>query len=133
MEAAHLTNLDEIRRLTEKAVEAERVEYAAEPEPESQGQANNGKSNKKRITSEDIIREFHRNEIGDAWLFINHHADKLVYDTQQGRWYIWVEHFWKPDELNDALYRVQKVVMYYEQEYQRQCWLELQEVKKEKK
>jgi hypothetical protein len=122
-----ITNLDEIRKSVLDVVEAERSQFQPDPEPEEET------NNSINITSKDVVRAFHRNEIGDAWLFINHHTDKLIYDTQAGRWYVWDIHYWKSDDLNEALMGVQKVVMYYEQEYEKQCWLALQEVKKEGK
>ncbi len=72
-----------------------------------------------------VLDALHRNEDGDAELFITQNRDRLRYDHQAGRWYIFHEHHWTLDRLDEATASVRGVVDVYADEAQRQAWLKL--------
>jgi putative DNA primase/helicase len=60
-----------------------------------------------------ILDAVKSNELGDARIFIRLNAGKLCYDHSTGRWYEYSGHSWKPDELDNALSRLDEVVDLY--------------------
>lgn len=55
------------------------------------------------IPSADILQALHRNEDGDADLFIKKHRGRLVYDHAAGQWFTWAGHHWEADTTEEAL------------------------------
>jgi putative DNA primase/helicase len=75
------------------------------------------------LPSNEILRALHRNEDGDAELFICLQRDRLVYDHAAGRWFTWTGQHWELDATESALARVAGVADAYLQELARQGWL----------
>ena len=107
--------LAEMRNAVIKRVEAERQQYA--PEPETDNEANS------QFTSEEIIEQLNRNADGDAFLYIELNRNRLVYDCAAGRWFKWGGSFWIEDLTGEALQAVNDVVDVYTGETKRQAWL----------
>lgn len=104
----------EIRHMVAELVEVERQTFAPEPdarEPDDE-----------TIPSSDILKALHRNEDGDADLFIRLHRGCFVYDCAAGNWYVWVDHHWKMDTTEQALAGVSEVADIYLKEMGRQSW-----------
>ncbi|MEW6187695.1 MAG: phage/plasmid primase, P4 family [Thermodesulfobacteriota bacterium] len=136
MDAAHLTDLDEIRRMTEAKAKAEHVQFQGDPEPE---QADGGNGNDKEWTGTPTDQEdpapispafvldcLRSNEDGDARLFIELHRGRFLFDLSAGVWYKWAGHHWPKDFLNEAMAGIKEVISVYGQAAQREVWLRLQ-------
>ena len=54
------------------------------------------------ITIEQILDCLKQNEYGDALLFADLFEGQLLYDATEQTWYLWHEHYWKRDDLNQA-------------------------------
>lgn len=76
-----------------------------------------------KITDGETLEALRRNEDGDAELFIVQNKDRLRYDHQAGRWYIFDGHHWSLDRLDEATARVCGVVDVYLKEAGRQASL----------
>lgn len=74
------------------------------------------------IPSEDVLQALHRNEDGDADLFIRLHRGRLVFDHAAGAWHVWAGHHWALDTKEEALAAVSEVVDVYVTEMKRQAW-----------
>ena len=107
----------EIQEIDNK-VEQERRTYAPEPEENMAGQT--------AFSSDRILEALKRNEDGDAELFVELNRGRLVYDAASGRWYVFQEHYWKIDALNEAMRAIDEVVEVYVLEAKRQGWQRLQ-------
>ena len=67
--------LAEMRNAVAASVEAERQQYAPEPDNESDSQ----------FTSEEILEQLNRNADGDTFLYIELNRNRLVFDCAAGR------------------------------------------------
>jgi len=84
-----------------------------------------------KITDGETLSALRRNEDGDAELFIMQNRDRLRYDHQAGRWFIFDGHHWTLDRLDEATASVCGVVDVYLQESARQAWLRRKAAKAE--
>jgi len=108
-------SIAEILQEVNANVEAERLQFAPEPEPGKEPEP-------EPIPSADIMRALHKNEDGDADLFIKKHGGRLVYDHAAGQWFTWAGHHWIPDTTEEALAGVAEVADLYVTEMKRQAW-----------
>lgn len=108
-----LQGIEEIYRAGTKRVETERRQYVPEPDREPDAEL---------ILSADILRALHRNEDGDADLFIEKHRGRLVYDHAAGQWFTWAGHHWTPDTTEEALAGVANIADLYYTEMKKQAW-----------
>jgi putative DNA primase/helicase len=72
-------------------------------------QKNNPKPNR-------ILDALSRNEDGDADLFIEEFRGKFAFDHSNGRWYVFREHFWEEDILEESLRAIESVIKLYRDE-----------------
>ena len=122
MDPSPLTDLKEIRRMTEAAAEAELRKYAPEPDGGNGGD----KEEQNIFPSAVVLERLKENEDGDARLFIDLHKNRFVFDTAAGVWFKWTGHYWTEDYLNEAMAGIEEVISIYGMEAQRQSWLRLQ-------
>jgi len=107
-----LTDSENILKLVNERVEAERVEYQkADSDRESSP-----------FLSEKILKALNRNEDGDASLFIEVHQGLFCFDHAADRWYEWAGHFWREDTVDRATEGLNAVIDLYSEEAQRQAW-----------
>ncbi|MDA8124033.1 MAG: phage/plasmid primase, P4 family [Deltaproteobacteria bacterium] len=106
---------EEIKAEADRIIEAECRSHALEPEPASEPEA-------EPIPSAEILRALHRNEDGDADLFIRLYRGRLVFDHAAGQWFTWAGHHWTPDTTEEALAGVAEVADLYVSEMKRQAW-----------
>jgi len=137
MEAATLTDISEIRRMTEAAAEAERAEYDPEgpapaPEPD-QGDGGNGKDTDQAdaypqhgFSSKWVMARLQANEDGDARLIVELLRGRFLYDHASGVWYKWNGNYWVEDYLNEVMAGVEEGISVYGLEAHRQAWQRLQ-------
>ncbi|MBI4768147.1 MAG: hypothetical protein HY787_26715 [Deltaproteobacteria bacterium] len=71
------------------------------------------------------------NEDGDARLYIELNRGKKVYDHSAGVWFIYNQHYWQEDLVEEVLRAVTEVIDIYGVEYQRQSWEYLKAQKKD--
>jgi putative DNA primase/helicase len=69
--------------------------------------------NKPKFTLMELLEFARSGEAGDAELFIRLFQGKLVKDHASGTWYVWAEHSWKMDELDNTLARVGDLIPLY--------------------
>lgn len=79
-------------------------------------------SGTKTVSSEDVLQALHRNEDGDADLFIRLRRGGIVFDHAAGAWFFWAGHHWALDTKEEALAAVSEVVDVYVNEMKRQAW-----------
>lgn len=65
------------------------------------------------FTDVDLMEAVKSNELGDARLFIRLNAGKLSYDHASRQWYEFSGHFWKLDETDNTLARLDEIVDLY--------------------
>ena len=95
-------------------IEAERDQWgptAGDPGPGTQ-----------TLSSDAIIKALNSNEDGDARLFIELHRGRFLFDHAASRWFEWAGHYWREDELNQAMAGVETVIDFYAEEARRQAW-----------
>jgi len=112
-----MQSIEQISEAVHKRIEFERPQVAPEPEPEPEI-----KEEPEALTSEEILKALHRNEDGDAELFIRLHRARLVYDHAEGKWYIFRGHYWEPDTKEEALAGVADIADLYVTEMKKQAW-----------
>lgn len=113
-------SLDPISKMTEDVsakVEVERQKFAS-----GARQATEPNQDAETIQSAKILRALHRNEDGDAHLFIQKHRNRLVYDHAAGQWFTWAGHHWEADTTEKALGAVADIADIYVIEMKRQSW-----------
>ncbi|MFZ2418021.1 MAG: phage/plasmid primase, P4 family [Smithellaceae bacterium] len=103
-----LQTIGEIREAANEQIEAERQQYAPEPEAAAQKAG--------------VLEALRRNEDGDAELFVKLHRGRFIYDHAVGQWFTWAGHYWTPDIREEALAGVAKVAEVYIAEMKRQAW-----------
>ena len=81
------------------------------------------------ISSQDIIDALKANEDGDAWLFREINRNRLCYDHSRRLWHIWNKHYWKEDDVGNALAEIESVVDIYADEASRQARLKIDATK----
>jgi len=107
---------EEIRAAVNAVADEERRKFAPETaEPDHEPEA-------EPIPSADILRALHRNEDGDADLFIRLYRNRLVFDHAAGQWFTWAGHHWEPDTTEEALAGVADIADLYVTEMKRQGW-----------
>ena len=81
MQPEPLSDLDEIRRMTEAVVEAERREFAQDPDPDLEPDSGkNGKDKEGSVNqAEADFSEYHLSDLGLAKRFIGYHGGKVRY------------------------------------------------------
>lgn len=102
-----------ITELVKARADQEKAEYPPEPIEESS------------FTSKEILKALGQNEDGDAWLFIELHQGRFVFDCASARWFTFSGHYWVEDLLGDAMAGMTAVIEIYGQEAQRQAWQRL--------
>ena len=107
----------EMRARVADTVEAERPLYAAPPEPADQEPGGDG-----RFSHTEVERALDANEDGDAWLFVQIHRERFVFDHAEAGWYEWAGHYWQRDDLNEALTGIDEIVKEYEIAALRWAW-----------
>ena len=112
-----MQNIEEIYSAVTKRAYLERKEFDPGPVPETDNETD------ALFTSEEIIEQLNRNADGDAFIYIELHQNRLVYDCAAGRWYKWGGNYWIEDLTGEALQAVNEVVDIYAQESKRQAWL----------
>ena len=133
MEATHLTDLDEIRRMTEAAVEAERTQFQDNAHTHQETNGGNGHDTgeaedypKHGFRSKFVLDCLHANEDGDARLFVGLFRGRFLFDHAAGVWFIWAGNYWAEDQLNEVMAGIEEVISVYGLEAQRQAWQRLQ-------
>ncbi|HNZ29833.1 MAG TPA: phage/plasmid primase, P4 family, partial [Candidatus Goldiibacteriota bacterium] len=96
-------------------IEAERVKLTQEQKPAA--------------PSNITLEALEDNEDGDARLYIEQNKGCYLYDVAACRWYVWKDHYWIKDYLNEAAKAVDDVIDLYAEEAQRQAWQRLQNEK----
>lgn len=81
------------------------------------------------ISSQDIIDALKANEDGDAWLFREINRHRLCYDHSRRLWHIWNKHYWKEDDVGNALAEIESVVDIYADEASRQAQFKIDATK----
>jgi len=122
MKATPLTDLNEIRLLTEAAAEAERREYAPNPEPINDHE----QEERDPIPSAVVLARLRENEDGDARLFVELHRGRFLFDHAASVWYKWTGNYWAEDFLNEVMAGIEEIISIYGQTAQREAWLRLQ-------
>lgn len=65
------------------------------------------------ITSKFVLECLDANELGDGLLYAALHKDKFVYAKGSECWYVWAEHSWRRDEMDQAISAVENVALRY--------------------
>ena len=65
------------------------------------------------FNSKEILRALQANEDGDAWVFVELHCGKFCYDHSTNRWYTWVGHYWKEDDVDQVTASIKDVIDTY--------------------
>lgn len=115
----------EINQAVSEQVEAERLQFAPGPDPET-GPDNGGNvldHEGEPVPGAEVLKALQRNEDGDAELFVTLHSGRLVYDHAANRWYTWTGHHWEEDGTEEALAGVNEVADRYHAEMKRQAWI----------
>ena len=94
----------------EKVVEMRKAVMARKAEEEEK---NNKKNEESGLPSSFIIDCLKTNELGDAQLFVKLQKNRFLYNSSEGRWYIWTGHVWKPDIMDRAQAAVETVSHQY--------------------
>jgi len=129
-----LTDISEIRRMTEATAEAERAEYDTEPDPEGpapEPEPGNGHDHQEEAGPESLPSAFvldclRNNEDGDSALFVKLNRGRTVFDHAAGKWNEFINHSFQEDLLDQATATVEGVISVYGQTAQREAWLRLQ-------
>lgn len=78
--------------------------------------------------SEEVTRALKCDEQGDANIFIKLNKDRLCYDHEESRWYIFGENYWKVDKKKAAEAAIHTVIDFYQEELDRLAKKNLQEI-----
>lgn len=70
----------------------------------------------RRISSAEVYKALKSGQDGDAWLFVQLHRNRFIYDHSAGQWYQWDEHYWREDRIQNTLTAVDAVIDIYSQE-----------------
>jgi len=65
------------------------------------------------FTDADLLEAVKAGELGDARLFSRLNSEKLSYDHAAGQWYEFSGHFWKEDEVDGTLARLDEIIDLY--------------------
>jgi len=84
---------------------------------------------KSDIPNLDVIKQLHRQEDGDANLFVKLFKDRFVFDHATKTWFQWGCHHWLADRTEEALVAIDQVVALYDREAQQAEWRARQEAK----
>jgi putative DNA primase/helicase len=68
---------------------------------------------KPTFTFDELLEYVMGGELGDARLFIRLNAEKLSYDHAGGQWYEFSGHFWKEDETDNTLAKLDELMDLY--------------------
>ncbi|MFA5323090.1 MAG: phage/plasmid primase, P4 family [Smithella sp.] len=71
------------------------------------------------ISSNFIMRCLHENSKGDALLFNKLFAGKFLFCKGQREWYVWDQHHWRMDIMDESSIAVERVAQKYKDEYWR--------------
>lgn len=71
------------------------------------------------ITSGFVLDCLRANELGDGMLYAAMHQDRVVFAKNSQQWYVWDEHYWKRDDLDQAVGSVETVACRYAEEIHR--------------
>ena len=81
------------------------------------------------LSTDNILEGLKNNEDGDAWLFIQLNKDRFCYDHGRRLWHIWNGHYWKEDDVGNALAEIESVVDIYADEASRQAQSKIEATK----
>ncbi len=97
---------------------------------ELQFNSDNGKMEKIEPFSEaEIYKAMQSQQDGDAWLFYQLFRDQLCYDHAGRKWYRWNTHYWKEDEVEEVIKKIDTVVDIYSKEASKWAWRALKAAK----
>jgi len=65
------------------------------------------------ITSKFVIECLDANELGDGLLYAALHKDNFVFAKGSECWYVWADHSWRRDEMDQAISAVENVALRY--------------------
>ena len=108
-QSQNLSDSEEIRRLVDEQVKIEHTKYSSQQACQDELDAHGDCP----FCSREVTDALHRNEDGDAGLYVEIHRDRFCYDTADRCWFKWSGHYWKEDILNDALRSINKVIDVY--------------------
>lgn len=118
-----MQNVEQIFSAVNEIVEAERREYA--PEPEADG----APAQDEDLTPVQVANALWRNEDGDAEIYVKKWRGHFCYDHAAGTWNVWGDHYWKTDTREEALAGIQGVVDDYAQQSMLQSFYEVKATK----
>lgn len=71
------------------------------------------------ITNGFVIDCLRANELGDGMLYAAMHQDRVIYAKNSQQWFVWDEHYWRRDDLDQAVGSVETVACRYAEEIHR--------------
>lgn len=81
------------------------------------------------ISDSALWRAVNSGEDGDAFLFVQLHRDKLVFDHAAGSWYEWQGHYWAEDHVAENMAAVDAVIDAYAEGARQGAWRRLKAAK----
>ncbi len=84
-----------------------------------------------KLDSNEVLDALARDERGDAAIFEAIHRGRFCFDHKLGLWFANSGHTWVEDDVDEVIARVDDVVEAYEQEAQRQNWLQRKAAKEQ--
>lgn len=98
-----------------KTTEQVQLRVAAEKESRAGREAARGEK-PPEITSKFVLQCLESEQLGDGILYAALHKNRFVYAKNSQQWYVWNEHTWRRDDMDEAISAVEEVAIRYGQE-----------------
>lgn len=118
---AGMSSPEAIRAATEARIAQEREELAAKDARKSRSGGNAGGPDDPgiEINSKFVIECLRANELGDGMLYAAMHQNRVVFAKNSQQWYVWDQHRWKRDDMDEAVGSVEAIACRYAEEIPR--------------
>lgn len=101
--------------MTEKTTDQVLARVAAEKENLKKREALRAEK-PPEITSKFVMQCLESEQLGDGILYAALHKNRFVYAKNSQQWYVWNEHTWRRDDMDEAISAVENVAIRYGQE-----------------
>lgn len=115
----NLSDVNSIREIAQQRIESERAQFS-DPVPNGVDFG---------ISESELWKAVNSAEDGDAWLFVQIHRGKLIFDHAAGRWFLWHGDYWQEDQSEEIISFVDDVISAYGEGAQRAAWAGLKAAK----
>ena len=83
---------------------------------EAKGEEKQPEKKTGEVSSKFVLECLDAEALGDGMLYAEIHKERFVYAKNSGQWYVWDEHTWRRDDLDEAISAVETVAMRYAEE-----------------